>query len=701
MEIKQELLEDIITNNMGEYSTYVLLQRAIPDIRDGLKPSYRRGLWTMKEMGATKLTKSAHISGQVMKLHPHGSIYQTLVGMAQKDAQINPYLIGKGNFGAHSSDKAFASERYTEMKLSDISLDMMADVGKDSVRMIDNFDSTAKMPEVLPVKYPSILAYAQSGIGVGFSSSIPSFNVTELNKAVIKYIKTGKKTMLVPDFATKGLVIEDDSIIKSINEDGRGSIRQRARARIEGNEIIVTEFPYDTTREKIINRIIKLHKDGKLNEVKDVEDSSGLSGMSVIITAKRNTDMEVLLEKLYQNTPMGATYSSNMMVISTDGLPRQMGVWSIIEEWLEWRREVITRMLAHDTKIKKRNLEILYGLEIIKGDLDKVVEIIRKSTDDTITQNLMKEFDLSELQAQKIGELKLKNLTDTFIKHQMKSIDRLEKVIKENELAIESDIRKNEMIVEDLETIIKKFGKERHSEIIHKEELNEQISEIPEEPEFEDYNLKLFTTKENYVKKIPLTSLRGDFEIKTKHGDEIVEVFETTNKAELLVFTDQHNVYKKNLHELADDRPSTLGTFLPGELELEDEEILYTCVLDDNNKWLLVGFDNGRVSKIDLDAYKTKTNRTMLKNAYANKTPLLFKVLSEDIDLMAIAEDGKTVLINTEIISPKASRTTQGNIFIRLRDDIDVREYIVNPDFEGVEYYRVKSASIGKYWKGD
>lgn len=341
---------------------------------------------------------------------------------------------------------------------------------------------------------------------------------------------------------------------------------------------------------------------------------------------------------------------------------------------------------------------MLYGLQKVLLGIDKAIRIIKESSDSEMIENLMKEFDLDDKQAQSVADTKLRNLTKTYIENKVKEIDKLEKENEELESIINSNKKIAHIMVDELKEIEEMYAKPRQTEIV---DMDEIVEYVPEEEVIEDYNLKLFTTKENYVKKIPLTSLRGDFEIKTKHGDEIVEVFETTNTAELLVFTDQHNVYKKNLHELADDRPSTLGTFLPSELELEDEEILYTCVLDDNNKWLLVGFDNGRVSKIDLDAYKTKTNRTMLKNAYANKTPLLFKVLSEDIDLMAIAEDEKTVLINTEIISPKASRTTQGNIFIRLRDDIDVREYIVNPDFEGVEYYRVKSASVGKYWKGE
>ena len=700
MRTKEELLENIVTDSMGEYSTYVLLQRAIPDIRDGLKPSYRRALWAMKEMGATKLTKSANIAGEIMTYHPHGTTYPMLVGMAQQDSQLNPYIIGKGNFGSHASELMYASERYTEMKLSDISLNMMSDVNKNGVDFIDNYDSTRKIPEVFPVRYPSILAYAQSGIGVGFSSSIPSFNIVELNEATIKYIEKKEKTMLIPDFGTKGYVIKDESIIKSINETGKGSIKQRARAEIDGLEIVITEIPYNTTKEKIINKILSLHKQDKLKEIKNVEDSSGLSGLEIIITAKRGTDMELLSEKLYQDTPMETSYPSNMMVLNNDGLPELMGVWKIIDEWIVWRRSVIDRMLEHDTKIKKRNLEILYGLDIIKDDLDEVVEIIRKSTDANVINNLMKEFGLSKIQAERIAELKLRNLTKTFIKKQIDSIGKLEKAVAKNEKAMKSDAIKNKMIIKDLEDINNKFGKERHSEIITKTEVEESRVEIPVEDEFGDYNVRVFITEENYIKKIPLTSLRGATDIKTKHSDKIINEVETTNVEEVLIFTDKGNVFKKRLYELPDHKPSDLGTYVPSIIDLaKDERILYITALNSEHSNMLIGYRDGRVAKVDIDAYRTKTNRSVLRNAFADKTPLLFKVLSEDVDLMAIAEDEKTVLLNTEIISSKATRGTQGNIFIRLRDDVKVKEYRVNPDFENVEYYRLKSASVGKYWK--
>ena len=701
MNTKQELVENIITDNMGQFSTYVLLSRAIPDIRDGLKPSYRRVLWAMNEMKATSFTKSANIAGEVMRYHPHGSTYPTMVGMAQKDGQLNPYVIGKGNFGQHASELAYASDRYTEAKLSEISIDMLADTKKRGVEMIDNYDSTRKIPEVFPVKYPNVLAYAQSGIGVGFSSSIPSFNITELCEAVISYIEKSEKTYLIPDFGTKGYVINDPAIVKSINEDGRGSILQRAKAEIEGNNIIVTEIPYDTTKEKIIDKIIDLHKKDKLRELSNVNDVSGLSGMRIVITAKRNTDMNQFLEKLYRDTPMQASYSANMMVINTEGLPELKGVWSIIVEWLEWRKEVIRKMLNHDTRVKKAQLEILYGLRLIKDDVEKVIEIIRKSTDSNVIKNLQKEFGLSKVQAERISELKLRNLTSTFIKKQMNSIKDLEAEVTNNEKTASSDTLLDKVIVEDLKSVIKKFGKERQSIIIEKKEVLEDAKIIEDiNNDIPDYNVRVFVTKENYIKKIPLTSLRGDFEIQVKSGDEIIDEVETTNTEELLIFTNMNNVYKKKLHEIADSKPSGLGTFAPNEISMEKGEVIQNVsVVSKNALWMLFAFEDGKVAKVDLEAYRTKQNRSVLRNSHADKRVVLFRLLSEDIDLMATADNGKTVMINTSIINSKSSKTTQGSAFIKLKEGSVVREYQVIKDTENYEYYRLKSAGTGKYKK--
>ena len=703
MELTLKNVENIVEDNMGQFSTYVLLSRAIPDIRDGLKPSYRRVLWTMNEMKATRLTKSANIWGEVMRYHPHGSTYPTMVGMAQKDGQLNPYLIGKGNFGQHASELAYASDRYTELKLAEISIDMIADSKKNGVKMIDNYDSTRKIPEVFPVKYPSILAYAQSGIGVGFSSSIPSFNITELCQATIDYILRGEKRLLIPDFGTKAFVVNDEEILRTINENGRGSIVQRARVEIDGRDIIIKEIPYDTTKEKIIDKILKLYKEDKLKEVVKVDDISGLSGMQVVITAKKGIDMDMLLEKLYLNTPMQTTYSANMMVINTKGLPELKGVWSILDEWLDWRKVVITKMLEHDTKLKNAQLEILYGLNLIKDDIEEVISIIRTSTDDNLIKNLQKKFALSKIQSERISELKLRNLTTTFIKKQMASIGELEKQVTMNNEAIKSDEIKNQMIVADLEETIKKFGKERQTEIIERASFAEIKKSVIEEKSIPDYNVKVFVTKENYVKKMALTSLRQAGILKLKDSDEIILEVETTNTEEILIFTDKQNVYKKRLSELEDCKPNQLGSYIPNEISLESgETILAVLPLSESSKYVLIGYEDGKVAKIDVESYRTKQNRSVLKNGYADKSALLFDILgTENVDIIAFADNKKVVLMNTETINSKSAKTTQGVTFIKLKDGCTVEKYefAEKSELPEKEYYRLKSAGTGKYIK--
>lgn len=698
--VENKQMYDVLDDSMADYSAYVLLHRAIPDIRDGLKPSYRRILWAMKQIGATKLTKSANIIGEVMKFHPHGDSYPTVVGMAQKDGQQNPLIVGKGNFGMYSSDLAYASSRYTDAKLSELSMEMMKDVNKNGVKIIDNYDGTKKIPEVLPVKFPFVLTHAQSGMGVGFSSSIPSFNISEVSESIIKYLSSGEKDILIPDFGTKGRIVYDEEALKSINNTGRGSVKIRAKAEIDKDEIEITEIPYSTTREKIIEKIARMTKEGRLPEVKSIEDLSGLNGTSVIITAKKGTDMNVFLEKLYRTTPMESSYPSNMMVIGLNGLPKLMGTWGIIDEWISWRNEVIIKMLQNDTAVKNHQLVFLEALDSIKDEIDKVVEIIRNSTDDTIIENLMKEFKLDKEQAERISELKLRNLTTTYIKKQIDEMGKLKKDILLNEKATKSEKIRGKMIIRDLNDTISKFGRERLTEIIQPEvfkdiKVDEIVNDIP------DYNVKVFVTKDNYIKKVPLTSLRGDFNIQVKSGDEIISETETTNNEEVLVFTNMNNVYKKRLNEIEDSKPSELGVFAPNEISLEKNETIQSIlILSKMARYVLFGFEDGKVAKVDVEAYRTKQNRSVLRNSHADKMVILSRVLTEDIDLMAISEDKKTVLMNTEVINSKSSKNTQGATFIKLRADSKVSEYKVDfDDISDLEYYRIKSAGVGKLYK--
>lgn len=697
-------LEYIIRDNMGQYSTYVLLSRAIPDFRDGLKPSYRRALWAMREMKATRFTKSANIAGEVMRYHPHGSTYPTMVGMAQKDAQLNPFIIGKGNFGQHASELAFASDRYTEMKLSDISIDMMADVKKDGVDFVSNYDGTRTMPEVFPVKYPTILAYAQSGIGVGFSSSIPSFNTTELCEAIIKRIEDDEKTMLVPDFGTGAYIINDPDVIKSINENGSGSINQRAKVELdkEHREIIIKEIPYGTTKEKIIERIIKLNKEDKLKEVVKVEDTSGLKGLEIIVTAKRGVDLEQLLEKLYQMTPMQASYSTNLMVINRHGLPQKMGVWELISIWLDWRTDTYQRMINKDISTRNKQLEVLYGLENIKDDLDKVIKIIRASTDDNVIQNLVDEFSLTKLQAERISGLKLRNLTTTFIKKQLESIRSLEKEIKDLEWTVEKPQRVHKLIVKDMYEIINNFGTPRKSQLIDKSVVAKKAKLAPVNT-VDEYNVKVIATKDGYVKKIPLTSLRGNTDIQFKDGDFATAEIDTVNSEEILIFTNQQNVYKKQLADLNDTKPKDLGNYIPSLIDLDKNESIVGIVpLSESVQNVLIGFEDGKVAKVSTDAYRTSTKRSMLKKGIADKTVLLLKGITDDVDLLSISNNGKAVVTNTSMINPKSSKATQGATNQKLKAGDAIKEYHILDETTAIsdpEYYRVQSAGMGKLFK--
>ena len=704
MEIVEKELQHIVTDNMGQYSTYVLLSRAIPDFRDGLKPSYRRILWAMQEMKATRFTKSFNVAGAVMLYHPHGSTYPTMVGMAQKDSQLNPMVIGQGNFGQHASELAYGAERYTEVKLAPIGVDMMVDVKKGGVDLIDNYDGTRKIPEVFPVKYPTILAYAQSGIGVGFSSSIPSFNTTELCEAIIKRIENNEQTLLIPDFGTGAYIINDPDVIKSINENGSGSINQRAKVEFDkdSREIIVKEIPYGTTKEKIIERIIKLNKEDKLKEVAKVEDTSGLKGLEIVITAKRGVDLEQLLEKLYQMTPMQASYSTNLMVINRQGLPEKMGVWSLIAKWLDWRTDTYQRMITKDIQTKQVQLEILYGLENIKDDLEHVIKIIRNSTDDNVIQNLSSEFSLTQLQAERVAGLKLKNLTTTFIKKQLSNIKSLEKEIEQLEWTVEKPQRIHKLIVQDMKDVIAQFGTPRKSQLIDKSVVTKKAKLAPVNT-VEEYNVKVIVTKDGYVKKIPLTSLRGNAEIQFKEGDFLISETDTDNGEELLIFTNRQNVYKKQLDDLNDTKPKDLGNYIPSLIDLEKgEEIQGIISLSKDVKYVLLGFDDGKVAKVNVEAYRTSTKRSKLKNGVVGKMIVLLTTLTDDVDIMSISESGKAIVTNTSMISAKSSKATQGITNQKLKAGESIKKLLVlqEGDEDNREYYRIQSAGAGKKFKG-
>ena len=658
MELKN--VQNIIHDNMMSYSNYVITNRALPDIRDGMKPVYRRILVSMDKMNINNFTKSANVEGAVMKLHPHGSTYSTIVGMVQQDNNITPLISGKGSFGQHTSrDLQAAAQRYTEIKLSDISKDIFKDIGKNMVEFIPNYDGTIMMPEVLPVKFPAVLHYAQSGIAVGMSCNLPSFNLTEINNAAIRYILTDEHTVLVPDFATGGKVIFNEDAFRQINESGTGTIRLRATTEINGNTISIKEIPYTTTREAIIDTIIKLIKSKKITEISNVQDLTGLDGMEIEITAKRNTDMKILLEKLYKWTPMESTFSANMNML-VNKLPKVTGVNKVIEYWVKWRRECIRKGIKFELENLNEKLHMLSGLEKILLDIDKAVEIIRHSSEAEMEQKLMSEFKIDESQADYVSNIKLKNLNKDVIIKQINNIKEVKELVKEKEAILNDNSKINQLIIDDLNKISEKYGQPRKTEIINPEQVQIPV-EVQETAVESDDNeeYKITITKDGYLKKVTMDCMNS----RIKEGDKVTHEYICTNKSEILVFIDT-DAYKLYVDSIPVHNNEEFGIYLPNKFK--DKEIYGYALVDDNVKDVLIIYDNMKVAKINNRSYRTSSRRTKLENSIApNSKPLQIITLYDDIEL-EVHNGTKVYTYNTSNMKTKSSRYTQG---ILIRND--------------------------------
>ena len=706
----------VLKQNFMPYSAHVILDRALPEI-DGFKPSQRRILYTMYKMGLLKgaRKKSQTVAGQTMALHPHGdaTIYDTMVRMT-KDAEslLLPWIDSKGNFGKHySRDMQYASARYTEVRLLPIARELFRDIDKDTVDMIDSYDGEAKEPRLLPVSFPTILVNPTQGTAVGMGTSIAPFNLNEVIDFTIAYLKNPKANVKdyikAPDFPTGANIVYDEKGFNEIFNTGRGTIRIRAKYEIDGDTITFTEIPYTTTYEAIVDKIVDLAKDGKLKEITNIHDKLGINketeevSQGLEITVKKNVDKEMLVEKLFRLTPLESSYSCNFNVI-VDGKPQVLGVKQIVHEWLQFRVKTIKRGAEFDVKKKQHKRHLLLALKQVILDIDKAITIIKetRNNDETIS-SLMKAFDIDKEQAEYVAEIKLKHLNKEYLINRIDEINNLEKEIEKLQDLINNKKTMAKFIIKQLEEIKKNYGQERKSGII---EVKEFPKSVIEEAKIEDYNVRIFFTKEGYVKKIPLTSLRGNFNIRVKDGDYITNEVETTNNSEILVFTNHKNVYKIRTYELEDSKPSLLGTYLPTYLELKNgEEILYATATNDYKGYLLVGFDDGKMAKIELSAYKTKTNRTVLKNAYADKNAIYFNHIQEDIDIVAISSINKVLVFNTSIINPKTSKTTIGTTVMKSKNGSLVKNYYTLDDnYEEAKYYRVTGAGVGKYLrKGD
>ena len=668
-EVVDQKIVDTIENNFMPYAMSVIMSRAIPEI-DGFKPSHRKILYMMYKMGLLTgaRAKSAKIVGQVMQLNPHGdaAIYDTMVRLSKGyEALLHPYVDSKGNFGkAFSRDMMWAASRYTEAKLEKICAELFADIDKDTVDMVDNFDNSMKEPALLPVTFPSVLVNANTGIAVGMASSICSFNLEEVCKTTIELLRDPKfdvsETLKAPDFAGGGLLVYDKAAMDEIYNTGRGSFKVRARYSFDKSNscIEITEIPPTTTSEAIIDKVIEKVKAGSLREISDIRDETDLSGLKITIDVKRGTDPDKLMKKLYASTPLQDSFSCNFNVL-INGMPRVLGVRELLGEWIEFRSGCVRRRTAFDLKRATDRLHLLRGLEKILLDIDKAISIIRNTEEESeVVPNLMIGFRIDKTQAEYVAEIKLRHLNKEYILKRLQDIDRLEEAIKDLNDILENPKRIKQIIIYELKEVVKKYAKPRKTKIIYSVELEEETVE----PDIPEYPVTVFFTKGGYFKKITPLSLRMSGTQKLKDGDEIAQTVETTNSSELLFFTNKCQVYKSRACDFDDTKASVLGDYVAAKLEMEEGELpVYMAVTSDYSGNMMFFFENGKAAKVSLDAYRTVTKRKKLIKAFSDKSPVAAVMqLAADEEIVVISSAGRHLLLNTAVILPKTTKDTIG-----------------------------------------
>ncbi len=701
-EVVTQQITDTLETNFMPYAMSVIISRAIPEI-DGFKPSHRKLLYTMYKMGLINggRIKSANIVGRTMQLNPHGdaAIYETMVRLSKgNETLLHPYIDSKGNFGkAYSKNMVYAAARYTEAKLEGICSELFGDIDKNTVEFVDNYDSTMKEPTLLPVSFPSVLVNMNSGIAVGMASNICSFNLRELCATTIGLIKNPDfdifETLKAPDFIGGGLIVYDRAALEEVYSTGRGSIKIRARYSYDksNNCIDITEIPATTTCEAIIDKIIEKVKAGSLKEISDIRDETDKSGLKITIDLKRGTDPDKLMKRLYKFTSLEDSFSANFNILVA-GVPRVMGVSEILEEWIAFRTECVKRRVYFDLTKAKDKLHLLLGLKKILLDIDKAIKIVRETEEESeVVPNLMIGFGIDEIQAEYVAEIKLRHLNREYILKRLSDIDDLKKSIEDMEDILNSKARVKKIIVDELTKVSEKYGRDRKSEIIYDTDTAEEfVEEIP------DYEANLFFTRDGYFKKITPLSLRMGGEQKLKEGDEMVCALNSRNSAELLFFTDKCQVYKAKASDFEDTKASALGDFIPSKLEFEkDEKPIYMAVTSDYKGYMLFVFENGKVAKVTMSGYATKTNRKKLIKAYSDKSPIVAAMyIEEDTEVVLSSTAGRHLLVNTGAISPKAAKDTAGVNVMTLKKYHKVQDVRLYKEGEFTKPHRYRTKTL-------
>ena len=713
--INEQPITRTLEENYMPYAMSVIVSRAIPEI-DGLKPAHRKLLYTMYKMGLLggKLTKSANVVGQTMKLNPHGdaAIYETLVRLTRgHEALLHPLVESQGNFGKqYSRDMAYAASRYTEVRLEPICQEFFGDINKNTVEFVDNYDGELKEPVLLPAAFPNIIVNPNQGIAVGMASNICSFNLREVCETTIAYMKNPDtdiiEIMPAPDFSMGAEIIYNKEEMRKIYDTGRGSFKMRSKYRYDdkNNCIEIYEIPYSTTSEAIISKIMELIKANKLREISDARDETGLDGFKITLDLKRGVNPDELMLKLFKMTPLEDSFSCNFNILIKNR-PMVLGIKQILEQWVIFRSECIKNSIRYDIAKKSEKLHLLTGLKKILLDIDKAISIIRHTErEQDVVPNLMEGFEIDRIQAEYIAEIKLRNLNKEYILNRTSEIEKLMEELEELNRILESDKAVKKLIADQLKNIAKKYGQDRKTTLVS----DDALVEYKEEEHIDDYPLTIFVTKENYLKKVSAVSLRSTTaEHKLKEDDFVFQTLETTNNSELLFFSNKSTVYKMKTYDLPDSKVSAMGEYLPGILQLEgDEKILYTVVTTDYSGMMLFSFENGKMAKVELKNYATKTNRKKLIGAYSDKSPICdIKFLADDAELVAMTDNNKVLCFNTSKIALKSTKSTQGVQVVTIKKKgakLTKVMYAEESGLDNLKYYTTKNIpAAGCFLKKD
>ena len=702
-ELTEQGICDTLEWNFMPYAMSIIVSRAIPEI-DGFKPSHRKLLYTMYKMGLQTggRTKSANIVGATMRLNPHGdaAIYETMVRLSRGNgALLHPFVDSKGNFGkVYSRDMAYAAPRYTEAKLEPIAAELFRDIELDTVDLVDNYDGTMQEPNLLPTTFPNVLVSNNTGIAAGMASNICGFNLREVCETTKAFIRNPNcdllETLPAPDFPTGGEILYRPTEMAAIYKSGRGSFKVRARWKYvkEQNLIEISEIPYTAAIETIIDRVSELIASGKIREINDMRDETDLSGLKLTVDLKRGTDPDKLMQKLFRMTPLEDSFPCNFNLLIA-GMPRVLGVREILEEWVAWRTEGVRRRTFFQLQRKQERQHLLQGLARILLDIDKAIAIIRETESDAeVIPNLMIGFGIDEQQANFVAEIKLRNINQEYILKKTAETEELERAIEDLEKILKSDARVKSIIVKELDEVSRKYGVDRRTGLVYDHEVFEQSAEEPE-PE---YPVTVFVSRGGYLKKITPQSLRMSGEQKFKEGDTLDFSQETTSAAELLVFTNHCQVYKTKLDVFPDAKASVLGDYLPQKLGMDEgETVAKVCLPGDYQGVMVFVFENGKVAKVELSAYATKSNRRKLTGAYSDKSPLKAAfLLREENQIVLYSTDGRALIFSTAQLLSRNSRDTGGNYVLSLKRNALIHRAALLQESEIVNQSRYRAKAL-------